>query len=139
MADIAITAAQVAAIDPLQAEIHSFVAASTVTPGQIVYITTSGTVAPADANAAGLQQARGVALNGGGAGQAIGVLKRGRCAGFTLTQDASVPLYLSDTVGALEDGGAETMVVPCGIVICMPDKDATKVFYADFRWGPDWA
>jgi len=138
MADIVVTAAQVAAIDPLQAEIHSFVAASTVTQGQVVYITTSGTVAPADANGAGLQQARGVALNGGGAGQAIGVLKRGRCAGFTLTQDASVPLYLSDTVGALADA-AGTMTVPCGIVVCMPDKDATKVFYADFRWGADWA
>ena len=138
MADIVVTAAQVAAIDPLQAEIHSFVAASTVTQGQIVYITTSGTVAPADANAAGLQQARGVALNGGGAGQAIGVLKRGRCAGFTLTQDASVPLYLSDTVGALADA-VGTMTVPCGIVVCMPDKAATKVFYADFRWGADWA
>jgi hypothetical protein len=138
MADIVVTAAQVEAIDPLQAEIYNFVAASTVTQGQVVYMTTSGTVAPADANGAGLQQARGVALNGGGAGQAISVLKRGRCAGFTLTQDASVPLYLSDTVGALNDA-AGTMTVVCGIVITMPDKDATKVFYADFRWGADWA
>ena len=137
MADIAITAAQVAVIDPLKAEIYDFVAAATITQGQIVYITTSGTVGVADANDSGKEQARGVALNGGGAGQAISVLKRGRCAGFTLTQAASIPLYLSETPGALEDGGA--MVVPCGIVICMPDKDATKVFYADFRWGPDWA
>jgi len=138
MADIVVTAAQVAAIDPLKAEIHSFVAASTVTQGQVVYITTSGTVAPADANDSGLEQARGIALNGGGAGQAIGVLKEGRCAGFTLTQDASVPLYLSNTVGALADA-AGTMTVPCGIVVCMPDKDATKVVYASFRWGPDWS
>ena len=139
MADIAITAAQVAVIDPLKAEIYDFVAAATITQGQIVYITTSGTVGVADANDSGKEQARGVTLNGGGAGQAISVLKRGRCAGFTLTQDASIPLYLSETPGALEDGGAEAMVVPCGIVITMPDKDATKVFYADFRWGADWA
>lgn len=138
MADIVITAAQVEPIDPLHAEIYNFVAAATITQGQIVYITTSGTVGVADANDSGLEQARGVALNGGGAGQAISVLKRGRCAGFTLTQDASIPLYLSNTAGALADA-AGTMTVVCGIVICMPDKDATKVFYADFRWGADWA
>ena len=102
MADIAITAAQVEAIDPLQAEIYNFVAAETITQGQIVYMTTSGTVGVADANGAGKQQARGVALNGGGAGQAISVLKRGRCAGFKVSGvNASAPLYLSNTAGAL--------------------------------------
>lgn len=139
MADISLTAAQVAAIDPLNAEIYNFVAAETITQGQIVYLTTTGTAGVADANAAGKQQARGVALNGGGAGQAISVLKRGRCAGFTVSGvNASAPLYLSDTAGALADANG-TLTVVCGIVVCMPDKDATKVFYADFRWRDNWA
>jgi len=139
MADIVVTAAQVEAIDPLQAEIYNFIAAETITQGQIVYMTTTGTVGVADANVAGKQQARGVALNGGGAGQAISVLKRGRCAGFTVSGvNASAPLYLSDTAGALADG-VGTMTVPCGIVVAMPDKDATDVFYADFRWRADWS
>lgn len=139
MADIAITAAQVEAIDPLQAEIHNFVAAATITQGQIVYMTTSGTVGVADANDSGKEQARGVALNGGGAGQAISVLKRGRCAGFTVSGvNASAPLYLSDTAGAL-GSTAGTMTVVCGIVTTMPDKDATDVFYADFRWRDNWS
>ena len=77
MADIAITAAQVEAIDPLQAEIYNFIAAETITQGQVVYILAAGTVGVADATTAGgLYQARGIALNGGAAGQAISVLKR---------------------------------------------------------------
>ena len=138
-ADIALTAAQVEPIFPLQAEIYSFIAASTITKGQVVYMTTAGTVAPADANGAGLQQARGIALNAAGAGQAVSVLKRGHVAGFTVSGlNASVPLFLSDTVGCLYDTNG-TMTVPVGIVVCLSDKDATKVFYADFRWGPNWA
>jgi len=139
MADIAITAAQVEVIDALDAEILNFLAEETITQGQIVYMTATGTVGVADANAAGKQQARGVALNGGGAGQAISVLKRGRCAGFTVSGvNASAVLYLSDTAGSLADA-AGTMTVPCGIVVAMPDKDGTRVFHADFRWLANWA
>ena len=139
MADLTVTAAKVGPVDPLKAEIYSFIAASTVTAGQAVYQTTSGTVAPADANAANLQQCRGVALNGGGAGQAIDVLKQGRIYGFTLTdQTYDDPIFLSDTVGALADA-AGTLEVPVGLVVAMPDKDKTKVVYIRCRWGADYA
>lgn len=140
MGDVALTAAQVEPIDPLShSEIYSGIAAETITKGQVVYITTTGTVGVADANGAGKQQARGIALNAAGAGQAVSFLKRGRVAGFTVgSVNCSAPLYLSDTAGALGTT-VGTMTVPCGIVVAMPDKDATRVFYADFRWGPDWA
>lgn len=143
MADIAVTAAQVEAIDPLQAEIHNFVAAETITQGQVVYLTTSGTAGVADATTAGgLYQARGIALNGAGAGQAVSVLKEGRVAGFTVSgMNASAPVYLSETAGALATAapaGTGTTVV-CGIVTTMPDKDATDVLYASFRWGANWS
>lgn len=143
MADIALTAAQVEPIDPLShSEIYSFIAASAITKGQAVYMTTTGTVAPADATTAGgLYQARGIALNDAGAGQAVSVLKRGRVAGFTVSgMNASAPVFLSETTGALADaapaGTGTTVVV--GIVTCMTDKDATKVLYADFRWRENW-
>jgi len=142
MADIAVTAAQVEAIDPLQAEIYNFIASATITQGQVVYILAAGTVGVADATTAGgLYQARGIALNGGAAGQAISVLKRGRCAGFTVSgMNPSAPLFLSETAGALASAtpaGTGTEVV-CGIVVAMPDKDVTDVVYADFRWRGDW-
>lgn len=142
MADIVVTAAQVAAIDPLQAEIYNFIASATITAGQVVYILAAGTVGVADATTAGgLYQARGIALNGGAAGQAISVLKRGRVAGFTVSgMNPSAPLFLSETAGALASAtpaGTGTAVV-CGIVVAMPDKDATDVVYADFRWRGDW-
>ena len=138
MADVLLTVAQVEPIFPLQAEIYTQIAASAVAKGEVVYMTTAGTVAPADANDSGLEQARGIALNAAGAGGAVSVLKRGHVAGYTVAAlNASAPLYLSNTVGDLSTT-AGTMTVPCGIVVCLPDKDATKVFYADFRWGPDW-
>ena len=139
MADIALTAAKIGAVDPMKAEIYSFVAAEAITKGQIVYITTSGTAGVADANASGKQQAVGVALNGVGAGQAVDVLVQGPVYGFTLTSQAyGAALYLSDTVGALADA-AGTMTVPCGRVMPLSDKDKTKVFYAQFRLREAWS
>jgi hypothetical protein len=138
MAEVALTAALVEPIFPLQAEIYSFMAASDVAKGEVVYMLAAGTVAPADADGAGLQQARGIALNAAGAGQAVSVLKRGHVAGYTVSGlNAGIPLYLSDVIGDLSTT-VGTMTVPCAIVVTMTDKDATKVVYADFRWGPDW-
>jgi len=139
MADLTVTAAQVAAIDPLKAEIYSMIAAETITAGKAVYQTTSGTAGVADANVANKQQIRGIALNGGGAGQAIDVLKKGRCYGFTLSdQTYDDPIFLSDTAGALADA-AGTLTVPCGLVVAMSDSSLTKVLYVDCRWNADWA
>jgi hypothetical protein len=138
MADLSLTAAKIGVVDPLKAEIFTFIAAETITAGQVVYLTSSGTVGVADGNGSGTVQAKGIALNGGGAGQAIDVLKRGRVYGFTITQAYDAVVYLSDTAGALADAAGST-TVPMGRVTCLPDKDKTKVLYIECRWAADWS
>jgi len=139
MGDITVTAAQVHVIDPTQAEIYNGVAAEAITQGQLVYFVTTGTVGVADANASGKQQARGIALNAAGIGQAVSVLKRGRVAGFTVSAvDCGATLYLSDTAGAFGTTNG-TMTVSCASVVPMSDKDKTRVVYADFSWRAQWA
>lgn len=139
MADITVTAAQVGLVDPVKSLVRSYLAAETITKGQAVYITTTGTVGVADANAAGKQQFRGIALNGGGAGQAIDVLHDGEVYGFTVSGlNAGVLAYLSDTAGALADG-AGTMTVAAARVVCLADKDLTKVLRVFVQWEADWA
>jgi len=139
MADIALTAAQVAACFPDKAEIVDMIAASTITQGQALYQTTAGKAAPADANASGLQQFRGIALNAAGAGQAVSVLVRGHVAGFTVSgMNGDALVYLSDTVGVLADG-VGTMTVNCGRVTCLPDGSLTKVIYICADWLRTWS
>ena len=130
MADLALAATKIAACFPEEAEIYDFVAAATITAGQAVYIVAaSGTVGVADANDAGKQQFAGIALNGGGAGQAISVLMRGHAYGYTLSgMDYFAPAYLSDTAGKLADA-AGTMTVNIGKVLPLSDSDLTKVLY----------
>jgi len=130
MADIALTAAQIAPVYPHDAEIYPGIAASAITAGQPLYQTTTGTYAPADANAAGLQQAIGVALNAAAAGEPVSVLFRGHVAGFTVAAvNCGTVIYLSDTVGAFADA-AGTLGVPCGRVIAL--NDGTRVIYFAF-------
>lgn len=139
MADLTVTAAQVAACFPKQAEIYTFKAAETITAGQAVYLTSSGTVGLCDTNAAGKQQFRGIALNGGGAGQAIDVLKEGHCYGFDLSgMDYDAIAYGSDTAGALGDG-VGTLTVNAGRVAALPDASLTKVLYVRADWLRAWA
>lgn len=140
MADIALTAAQIAVVYPDQAEIITMICGAAITAGQAVYqIAASGKAGVADANDAGKQQIRGIALEGGGAGQAISVLVKGHVYGFTisgLNYDAA--LYLSDTAGALADA-AGTLSVNAGRVAAIPDKDMTKVLYFEADWLRTWA
>jgi hypothetical protein len=139
MADITVTAAQVAPVDPIKATIRSYIAAETITAGQAVYFTTAGKVGVADANAAGKQQFRGIALNGGGAGQAIDVLHEGEIYGFTLSGNADTFAYLSDTAGALADG-VGTMTVPCARVVVLNNgATATKILRVFVQWEAAWA
>ncbi len=139
MADIVVTAARVAPIWPNKCEIYSYEAAETITKGQALYFTSAGKVGVADANASGKQQFRGIALNGGGAGQAIDLLKKGAVAGYTLSQAYDAPLYLSDTVGAMADA-AGTMSVNVGRVIPMNDSGTlTKVVYIEADWLRVWS
>ena len=139
MTDIVVTAAYVGLVDPLKSDVRSYIAAEAITKGQAVYILAAGTVGVADANAGGKQQFRGIALNGGGIGQAIDVVHEGDVYGFTLSGvNADVHVYLSDTAGALGDA-AGTMTVRAGQVECLSDKDATKILRVFTQWWADWA
>lgn len=138
MADLTRTEAAVAVVFPLKAQIHTGIAAEAVEKGQVLYILAAGTWGIADANAAGKQQARGIALQSVGAGQALSVLKEGHVAGFTITQDGDSQLFLSDTAGAIADA-AGTMTVPIGRVVTITDKAATKVAYLEFEWNVQWS
>ncbi len=132
MGDIALTAAKIAAVFPERAEIFDGIAGVTITAGQAVYIiAASGKLGLADEDAsAEASYVWGIALNGGGAGQAISVLRRGHCAGFTLTSLAyALPCSLSATAGALLDTGATTNVV--ARIVAMSDSDLTKVLFVD--------
>jgi hypothetical protein len=136
MGDLTVTAAQVAAVFPEKAEIYSGIAGVTITAVQAVYIiASSGKLGLADENASAEASAViGIALNGGGAGQAIDVLRRGHVYGFTLTsEDYGEMVSLSATAGALLDTGATTSVV--GRVEALADADLTKVLYVDCSLG----
>ena len=137
MADVTVTASQVAVVYPLKAEIFNGIATESVTAGQALYMTSAGKYGVADANASGKQQVRGIALNAAGAGQAVSVLRRGHVAGFTLgTYDSLV--YLSDTAGALADA-AGTMSVKVGRVDAISDTALTKVLFVDVNLLTVWA
>jgi hypothetical protein len=140
MSAITVTAAQVAAVWPEKSEIYSFQAAETITAGQAVYITSAGKAGVADANGSGTTQYRGIALTGGGAGQAIDVLVHGAVYGFDLSglnYDAAT--YLSDTVGAL-DTASGSLAVNTGRVMALNDTgNLTKVLYVQADWLRTWA
>ncbi len=140
MADLTATIAAVAVIFPLKAEIHTGIAGEAIDAGEVLYINaTTGLLAIADANDAGLQQARGIALQSAGANQALNFLKRGHVAGYDLSsQSPDDQIFLSDTVGLMADA-AGTMTVPVGRVVIMTDKAATKVLFVEFDWVSQWA
>lgn len=130
MANIALTAAQIGAVDPNKATIKSYLAGSTITKGQPMAQATNGTVDPADASTGGaylFEQFRGIALNAGGAGQAIDVLEDGEMYGFTVSgKNCGDLLYVSNDVGRIADaGGDETVYV--GRVTALTDGSATKI------------
>jgi len=138
MADIVVTAANVSEVYPQKADVYSRNAAATITAGQVVYLTSAGAVNLADGSAAGTAQGHGIALNGGGAGQAIRVLRRGHVYGYTLSQAYDAELFISDTAGALADA-AGTVAAAVGRVDVINDKDLTKVAYFDFNFGAKFA
>jgi len=138
-ADITATAAKVAPVDPMKATIRSFIAGVTITAGQAVYIASTGKLGLADGNGSGTLQCIGVALNGGGAGQAIDVLMEGEVYGYDLTNVAyGGPVYVSTTAGALYDSSTTGAIL---IGRCMPlsDKDLTKVLYVHAAWNTIWS
>ena len=128
--EISVTAAQVGLVDPTKARVKSYLAGSTVTKGQPVSQATDGTVDPSDASSGGgylFEQFRGIALNGGGAGQAIEVCEDGELYGFDLSgMSITDAAYLSNTAGYLSTAVGDVTVY-VGKVQCLTDKDATKV------------
>jgi hypothetical protein len=101
MTDISITAASVLA--GTNAETENGTLGAAVTAGQVLYkAAADGKWYLADNNSATaeVRQAKGIALNGGGIGQPVRVLKSGLLTiGGTLT--AGVAYYLSDTPGGV--------------------------------------
>lgn len=134
MADLTVTAAQVGMLDPQKCETWNFRAGATITAGQAIYQNSSGRGDLADASVAGTAGFRGIALNGGGAGQAITVLKKGAVYGFGVSGLAyDLEIFLSDTAGALADA-AGTVSTHAGRVVSVSDNDATKVLYVEASW-----
>lgn len=141
--DVTVTAALVGLVDPEKATVKTYIAGSTITKGQAVAVDTDGTCDPADASTGGgyLIQFRGIALNGGGAGQAIDVCEDGELYGFTLTGlNVGAILYLSNTAGALYQGGTGDVSVICGRISALADKSATLVARIHVPWAAaDWS
>ena len=124
MGDITVTAARVGLVDPLKATVKSYVALEAITKGQAICIdATTGKIVPADENDAGHLQFRGIALVGGGVGQAIDVCEEGELYGFTLAGNYDALVYLSATAGVLATTGS----VICGRIAPMSDASITKV------------
>lgn len=140
MTDIALTAAQIAVVDPGNAEIVPIIAAETITAGESLFQDTDGKAQLADANASGEQQTRYLALEGASAGYALNALRRGRVYGFDLDSQAyDAPIFQSDTVGVLADA-AGTLEVPVGIVVGLTDgTSVTKVLEFNPRGREDYA
>ncbi len=135
MADIALTSAQVRAINPDNTEFFNCLAGEALTKGDIVYFDTAGKAKKADGSAAGTANARGVALETVGTNGALTILKRGLCAGFAVSGlNADVQVFISDTAAKLADA-AGTVSNPVARVATMNDNpDLTKVLYFDFIW-----
>ena len=141
MADIALDANEVRIVFDQNAEVYDFVSAVALEAGEVVYLTTAGTVNKADANAAGdPQQAIGIALQKCAAGEAVSVLKRGHLYGFTLSGlNPGAFAFLSDNPGNLADTASVTKTVPVGRVMVLSDKpNYSKVLYCNFVWHEAW-
>ena len=139
MADLTIASSGIAIVHSDKAEIVDLIAVEAITAGQPVYQTSAGKAGIADANAAGKQQFRGIALKTTAAGKACPVLKYGFLSGFVLSGVAYDGIvYLSDTAGSLADA-AGTMTVNCGRVVGMTDPDITKILFVNADWLRAWA
>jgi hypothetical protein len=140
MADLTLTAAQIAPVFPHSALDHTYdiVAGVAVTAGQLIRQNTSGKAALADANAgSGAEKAIGLALKSKGVGQGLSYLTHGKVYGFDLSGLAYGALvYLSDTPGALADAPSTTNSVAVARVEPLSDSDATKVLNFDFATVP---
>ncbi len=120
-------------------DVFQLIAVEAITAGQPVYQTTAGKAGIADANAAGKQQVRGIALYDCAAGKPCAILRRGYLSGYALSGVAyDGPVFLSDTAGSLDDA-AGTLSVNVGRVEALTDPDLTKVLFVDADHIRTWA
>jgi hypothetical protein len=139
MADLAVTELKVGLAYPDQSETYPVTLLEDVTAGDLLYADNAGKVGIADANVANKQQARYMALQSGKTGQTITGVKRGFVEGFTITQNADIPLFLSDTAGKIADA-AGTLTVNVGIIAVINNPPThSKMVYLDLRWRGDYA
>ncbi len=139
MADLTIGSNGISLVFSNEADIRDIKAAEAITAGQPIYVTTAGKAGVADANAAGKQQFRGIALKGVAAGEICPVLVKGYLSGYGLSGVAyDGAVYLSDTAGSLADG-AGTMTVICGRVTSLADADLTKILFVNADWLRAWS
>lgn len=137
MSDITIGTNGISIVHSNMAEIYDFKAVEAITAGQPVYETTAGKAGVADANGAGKQQFRGIALKDAAAGEIVPVLKRGFLSGYDLSGVAyNAALYLSDTAGSIADA-AGTMTVNVGRVFQL--TNLTKILYVEADWLRAWS
>lgn len=141
--NVTVTAAQVAPVFEKfgKSEIYTGIAASTITAGQALYIASAtGLLTPTDEDAGGAggqeAQFRGIALNGGGAGQAIDYIMHGCVYGFTLAGNFDSLLFLSDDAGRICTVAPGTNTVEVGRVFPLSDIIAstelpTRVLFVD--------
>lgn len=137
--ELTVTAALVRDASPasLNSVKINLLAGVAITAGQVVYMNTSGAAALADASAAGTAVAIGIALNGAAAGEPVTILVYGFCAGFTLSSESYGELMkLSDTAGAIDDGGGSpTVSAPIGRVWSIGDSAATKTLFVNCSYN----
>jgi Uncharacterized conserved protein (DUF2190) len=106
-----------------QTRIQSFIAGTTITIGDAVYIDANGKAQECNTGTSGHEQFRGIALDSVSAGQAVGVVVEGFIAGFDLSglaYDAFV--YAQDTNGQIGTA-AGTKTVRIGRVVPTSDFD----------------
>lgn len=137
--ELALTAAQIAAVYPDRAEIYDVIAAATIAAGEAVYFDSNGKGNVADANGSGTLQFRGICLRAVTAGQVFPLLKRGHCYGYTVSAiNGDTVLYLSDTAGDIATSAGST-TINVGRVVALPDGNNTKVVYIDADWLRTWS
>lgn len=135
MAQVLVTAAQIALVHPQKAEVYDKTAAVAITAGETVYVNTAGKAAKADASSATTLKNSGLALNSAAAGKAVSVLKRGHVAGVTVSGlDVGAVVYYSDDAGQLADANG-TVNRAIGVVDATSEPTPTKLLYVDQTWN----
>ena len=145
MSALTVTAAQVAPARPTDpgTVIRTYIANAALTPGQAVFVTSSGTVDLCSCNTGGDEQFRGLALQQVAANQGVDVIHEGPVEGFDLSglaYDALV--YAQDTAGQLGTTASGTKTVVAGRVVPAPKRDGSgnvkKLLQVSTRWVQNW-